>query len=1206
MMIYRLCCLKSASSSSSLLSIRCANRFARFGRRQAYGKLDGQNSVKPREWGRRSPREVFEQSTGRHVPRRKSELYKPLLFTLAFGTSCFVGASVWQHERYRNSRERTLDSRNWVFKFPEQKYGQLRQELNDIWRKISLGTKTVLYIVLVNAAVCAAWRIPALQPSMKRYFMSSFNGEKLCIPMLLSVFSHISPIHLAVNMYVLWSFAPLLVERITGLEQFCAFYLTSGVVASFAGIMYKAFTGSPKASVGASGAILALLIYTCCKIPTAELMVIFLPSVTFTSNTAIYIVIGLDLAGLLFRWQLFDQAAHLGGSLFGMWYASYGERWWQRPSEAAAQFFQILAVTCALLRLLYYGMHAVHVAHEGKGMRCIPFGLSLTRRWRFIFFLLLTKPLVATSVAVQSKGTCSRQEHLQLLRLHFPVDSDDVCRSPSMQPDDSNLLVPESENETLELTEDEPLQSFDEWARKKLQEQMPVVASTVGNGNGNGATAAPIAARNYASKDCGAKVVLANAEAQNPSALLKDKDNDEYMLNPCETDGPKWFIVELCETVQISCIEMANFELFSSSPREFRLLVSERYPSNEWNLLGEFTAADSRQIQRYTVTSKFYAKYIKVEVLSHYGSEHYCPLSLIRVLGISMVEEYEAEAMKHEAFQSSTGEQLNIMLNDSEEQNGSTRAYLLSTAKYAVKSIAETVLNKASFVFKVVKTTAEQQQRYSHDHTFPSSTSVHVETNGKADPSPFWSCLLSSENRSKRFTSRRCYFTHLLQGGFAPPPESLSHVDNANDGSPSTAQANETVSDGHISKGVDASSHRHCASDGSELLRRLSIKTDQSMFCPVKGNVTRRIFKVRRLIPTVGYPKALNSSNGGSFDSKKTTLNDGGPIASVMPLLPGSSTSGKESIFIRLNNRIKQLEINISLSSQYLSELSRTYKRQMEEMQRNLNRTLSLMAETERRLLSMIEVHNSSLYSLKSRMDEVSSMLTSVGKISVPAQDKWWPWHSGLFFMELCLASSAILFTVLGSDSTSRVSRSEVAKVVMDVLMSELSIRTPPPSYSHNSDDVSSAGRRSPLSPTAPNKSSRVWVNPNVKWKLFASPRLGRALRRTESTSRRAPQMQPQRLRCFSGHKAHIGANWSADGNDSRESARSGCGTCSCSPGVLFSSVAWPTVRNELGRWIEHPGAQSPLKGQCRDLVVSPGVFRHSKANNRPSPSPHG
>ncbi|KHJ45382.1 peptidase, S54 family [Trichuris suis] len=319
MFAYRLCCLKSVASSTSLLSIRCAYKFARFARRRAYGKRDIETNRKRNGFNKGSPREVFDEFAAGQIDRKPIELYKPLLFTLAFGGSCFVGASIWQYERYCKSRESTLDSRNWLFKFPEQKYGEFRQELNNLWQQVSVGTRTVLYIVLVNTAICAAWRIPALQAGMKRYFMSSFNGERLCSPMLLSVFSHISPIHLALNMYVLWSFAPLLVERVTGLEQFHALYLTSGVVASLAGLTYKALTGSPKASVGASGAILAVLMYTCCKIPNAELMIIFLPSITFTAHTAIFVVIGLDIAGLLFRWQLFDHAAHLGGSLFGVY-----------------------------------------------------------------------------------------------------------------------------------------------------------------------------------------------------------------------------------------------------------------------------------------------------------------------------------------------------------------------------------------------------------------------------------------------------------------------------------------------------------------------------------------------------------------------------------------------------------------------------------------------------------------------------------------------------------------------------------------------------------------------------------------------------------------------------------------------------------------------------------------------------------------------
>ena len=36
-----------------------------------------------------------------------------------------------------------------------------------------------------------------------------------------------------------------------------------------------------------------------------------------------------------------------------------------------------------------------------------------------------------------------------------------------------------------------------------------------------------------------------------------------------------------------------------------------------------------------------YTKHIKFEMLSHFGAEHYCPISTVKVLGTTMIEEYE-------------------------------------------------------------------------------------------------------------------------------------------------------------------------------------------------------------------------------------------------------------------------------------------------------------------------------------------------------------------------------------------------------------------------------------------------------------------------------------------------------------------------------------------------------------------------------------
>ncbi|XP_021121071.1 SUN domain-containing ossification factor isoform X3 [Heterocephalus glaber] len=121
---------------------------------------------------------------------------------------------------------------------------------------------------------------------------------------------------------------------------------------------------------------------------------------------------------------------------------------------------------------------------------------------------------------------------------------------------------------------------------------------------------------------------------------------DLYMLNPCSTKI--WFVIELCEPIQVKQLDIANYELFSSTPKDFLVSISDRYPTNKWIKLGTFHGRDERNVQSFPLDEQMYAKYvkmfikyIKVELVSHFGSEHFCPLSLIRVFGTSMVEEYE-------------------------------------------------------------------------------------------------------------------------------------------------------------------------------------------------------------------------------------------------------------------------------------------------------------------------------------------------------------------------------------------------------------------------------------------------------------------------------------------------------------------------------------------------------------------------------------
>uniref|UniRef100_A0A8B9SBZ6 SUN domain-containing ossification factor n=1 Tax=Apteryx owenii TaxID=8824 RepID=A0A8B9SBZ6_APTOW len=189
--------------------------------------------------------------------------------------------------------------------------------------------------------------------------------------------------------------------------------------------------------------------------------------------------------------------------------------------------------------------------------------------------------------------------------------------------------------------------TFDEWKKKVMEVEKEKSQSMHPSANGGQHSAKKVQKNrnNYASVECGAKILAANPEAKSTSAILME-NMDLYMLNPCSTKI--WFVIELCEPIQVKQLDIANHELFSSTPKDFLVSISDRYPTNKWIKLGTFHARDERNVQSFPLDEQMYAKYvkmfikyIKVELISHFGSEHFCPLSLIRVFGTSMVEEYE-------------------------------------------------------------------------------------------------------------------------------------------------------------------------------------------------------------------------------------------------------------------------------------------------------------------------------------------------------------------------------------------------------------------------------------------------------------------------------------------------------------------------------------------------------------------------------------
>ncbi|XP_015429709.1 PREDICTED: presenilins-associated rhomboid-like protein, mitochondrial [Dufourea novaeangliae] len=255
-----------------------------------------------------------------------SRMMKPFAFTVMFSGTTFIAATIWEYERIR---ERTYRMVNHYKQLGIHKVGW-RHEMEVWWKNLTEGQKVFAPICFLNIMVFLAWRIPQLQKTMVQYFCANPASRTLCWPMLLSSFSHYSFLHLAANMYVLHSFSSLAVSAL-GKEQFVALYLTGGVVSSFASNLYKTTFRIYSPSLGASGAVMAILGFVCSQFPDTYLTIIFLPMYKFTASGAIKVIMGLDILGCLMRWQYFDHAAHLGGVLFGLFWQAWGkENIWQK------------------------------------------------------------------------------------------------------------------------------------------------------------------------------------------------------------------------------------------------------------------------------------------------------------------------------------------------------------------------------------------------------------------------------------------------------------------------------------------------------------------------------------------------------------------------------------------------------------------------------------------------------------------------------------------------------------------------------------------------------------------------------------------------------------------------------------------------------------------------------------------------------------
>jgi hypothetical protein len=133
---------------------------------------------------------------------------------------------------------------------------------------------------------------------------------------------------------------------------------------------------------------------------------------------------------------------------------------------------------------------------------------------------------------------------------------------------------------------------------------------------------------NFASGLAGATIAASNPEMTGAKGLLLP-DADAYALSRC--DAKKFVVIQLPEDVAIDEVLLTNEERYSSAVHQFRLTGSLKYPTTEWVVLGNFSAANVLGEQRFIISSKAFVRYLKMTWLSHFGTEFYCTLSRVQV-----------------------------------------------------------------------------------------------------------------------------------------------------------------------------------------------------------------------------------------------------------------------------------------------------------------------------------------------------------------------------------------------------------------------------------------------------------------------------------------------------------------------------------------------------------------------------------------------
>eukprot|EP01080_Neovahlkampfia_damariscottae_P007749 gene7749-12219_t len=148
----------------------------------------------------------------------------------------------------------------------------------------------------------------------------------------------------------------------------------------------------------------------------------------------------------------------------------------------------------------------------------------------------------------------------------------------------------------------------------------------------------------FASADAGSKILESSSTMKKTSKILIEDKNSYLYWDPTNNLSENYFIVELSEEISMHSFQIRNDEYFSSSIKLFEVYGSTKYPTKSWDLFDKFHADDKRRlIQTFSLKKPEITRYLKFVFLSYHLDEFYCTLSLLRVYGLTLIEDLKQE-----------------------------------------------------------------------------------------------------------------------------------------------------------------------------------------------------------------------------------------------------------------------------------------------------------------------------------------------------------------------------------------------------------------------------------------------------------------------------------------------------------------------------------------------------------------------------------